>query len=141
MWGMMWGAEDIAASLGSSRSRTDGRYHSPFLFARNLCLISAAAIGVVAIDTVTTDIDDLVALEDEAVAARRDGFLAKAVIHPKHVDVVNAALTPSDDEVAWGRQIVKAFDDNPTSGVVSINGKMIDKPHLSAAVKILAVLN
>jgi citrate lyase subunit beta/citryl-CoA lyase len=140
LWGMMWGAEDLAASLGSSRNRTDGRYHSPFLLARDLCLISAAAAGVVAIDTIATDIDDLAALKDEAVAARRDGFLAKAVIHPKHVDVVNAALTPTDEEVAWARQIVKAFDDNPNSGVVKIDGKMIDKPHLRAAVKILALV-
>jgi citrate lyase subunit beta/citryl-CoA lyase len=140
LWGMMWGAEDLAASLGSSRNRTDGRYHSPFLLARDLCLISAAAAGVVAIDTIATDIDDLAALKDEAVAARRDGFLAKAVIHPKHVDVVNAALTPTDEEVAWARQIVRAFDDNPNSGVVKIDGKMIDKPHLRAAVKILALV-
>ena len=47
LWGMMWGAEDLAASLGSSRNRTDGRYHSPFLLARDLCLISAAAAGMV----------------------------------------------------------------------------------------------
>lgn len=140
MWGMMWGAEDLAASLGSSRNRTDGRYHSPFLLARDLCLISAAAAGVVAIDTIATDIDDLAALKDETVAARRDGFLAKAVIHPKHVDVVNAALTPNDEEVTWAQQIVKAFDDNPNSGVVKIDGKMIDKPHLRAAVKILALV-
>jgi citrate lyase subunit beta/citryl-CoA lyase len=140
LWGMMWGAEDLAASLGSSRNRTEGRYHSPFLLARDLCLISAAAAGVVAIDTIATDIDDLAALKNEAVAARRDGFLAKAVIHPKHVDVVNAALTPTDEEVAWARQIVKAFDDNPNSGVVKIDGKMIDKPHLRAAEKILALV-
>ncbi|MGN6286765.1 MAG: HpcH/HpaI aldolase/citrate lyase family protein [Afipia sp.] len=141
LWGMMWGAEDLAASLGSSRNRTDGRYHSPFLLARDLCLISAAATGVVAIDTIATDIDDLAALKDEAVAARRDGFLAKAVIHPKHVDVVNAALTPTDEEVTWARQITKAFEDNPNSGVVKIDGKMIDKPHLRAAEKILALVN
>lgn len=141
LWGMMWGAEDLAASLGSSRNRTDGRYHNPFLLARDLCLISAAAAGVVAIDTIATDIDDLAALKDEAVAARRDGFLAKAVIHPKHVDVVNSALTPTDEEVTWARQITKAFEDNPNSGVVKIDGKMIDKPHLRAAEKILALVN
>ncbi|KQW20503.1 citrate lyase [Afipia sp. Root123D2] len=140
LWGMMWGAEDLAASLGASRNSTDGRYHSPFLLARDLCLISAAAAGVVAIDTIATDIDNLAALKDETVAARRDGFLAKAVIHPKHVDVVNAAMTPTDEEVVWARNIVKAFDDNPNSGVVKIDGKMIDKPHLRAAIKILGLV-
>src|ERR1700738_4307300 len=99
LWGMMWGAEDLAASLGASRNRTAGRYHGPFLLARDLCLISAAGAG----------------------------------------GVVNAAFMPTDEEIAWSRKIVKAFDDNPNSGVVKIDGKMIDKPHLRAAVKILAL--
>ena len=139
LWGMMWGAEDLAASLGASRNRTGSRYHGPFLLARDLCLISAAAAGVVAIDTIATDINDLDALREEAIAARQDGFLAKAVIHPKHVDVVNAAFMPTDEEIAWSEKVVKAFNDNPTSGVVKIDGKMIDKPHLRAAEKILAL--
>lgn len=138
LWGMMWGAEDLAASLGASRNRTDGRFHSPFLLARDLCLISAAAAGVVAIDTIATDIDDLAALKEEAIAARRDGFLSKAVIHPKHVDVVNAAFLPTDEEITWSRKVVKAFDDNPDAGVIRLEGKMLDKPHLRAAMKILA---
>jgi citrate lyase subunit beta/citryl-CoA lyase len=139
LWGMMWGAEDLAASLGASRNRTGGRFHGPFLLARDLCLISAAAAGVVAIDTIATDINDLDALREESIAARQDGFLAKAVIHPKHVDVVNAAFMPTEEEIAWSEKIVKAFNDNPTSGVVKIDGKMIDKPHLRAAEKILAL--
>ena len=80
------------------------------------------------------------ALREESIAARQDGFLAKAVIHPKHVDVVNAAFLPTDEEIAWSEKVVKAFNDNPSSGVVKIDGKMIDKPHLRAAVKILALV-
>jgi hypothetical protein len=71
---------------------------------------------VVAIDTIATDIDDLAGLREEAIAARRDGFLAKAVIHPRHVDVVNAAFMPTEEEIAWSQKVVKAFDDNPDSG-------------------------
>src|SRR5438046_7934784 len=56
LWGMMWGAEDLAASLGASRNRIGGRFHGPFLLARDLCLISAAAAGVVASDTLGHDI-------------------------------------------------------------------------------------
>src|SRR5882762_4964415 len=138
LWGMMWGAEDLAASLGASRNRTDGRYHSPFVLARDLCLIGAAAAGVVAIDTIATDINDLEALRQESIAARQDGFQSKAVIHPKHVDVVNAAFMPTDEEVAWSKRVVAAFEGNP-SGVVKMDGKMIDKPHLRAAEKILAL--
>ncbi|MBR0694785.1 CoA ester lyase [Bradyrhizobium lablabi] len=138
LWGMMWGAEDLAASLGASRNRTDGRYHSPFVLARDLCLIGAAAAGVVAIDTIATDISDLDALKAEAIAARQDGFLAKAVIHPKHVDIVNAAFMPTDEEIEWSKRVVAAFAGN-SSGVVKMDGKMLDKPHLRAAEKILAL--
>lgn len=137
LWGMMWGAEDLAASLGASGNRSNNRFHSPFVLARDLCLIAAAAAGVVAIDTIATDIDDLEALETESIEARRDGFLAKAVIHPKHVDIVNAAFLPTDQEIAWSERVVAAFKEN-SSGVVRIDGKMLDKPHLRAAQKILA---
>jgi citrate lyase subunit beta/citryl-CoA lyase len=136
---MMWGAEDLAASLGASRNRSNGRFSGPFLLARDLCLISAASIGVVAIDTVTPDIDDLAALKEEAIVARQDGFRSKAVIHPKHVDVVNAAFLPTEEELARARKIVQAFDDNPNSGVVKVDGKMVDKPHLRAALNTLAL--
>ena len=138
LWGMMWGAEDLAASLGASKNRTGTRYHGPFLLARDLCLIAAAAAGVVPIDTIAADINDLEALKAESIAARHDGFLAKAVIHPKHVDVVNAAFMPTEEEIAFSERVVAAFAGNP-SGVVKMDGKMLDKPHLRAAEKILAL--
>src|SRR5262247_3453826 len=127
LWGMMWGAED----LGASRNRTDGRFNSPFVLARDLCLIAAAAAGVVPIDTIAADINDLEGLKAESIAARRDGFLAKAVIHPKHVDIVNAAFMPTEEEIAWSERVVAACAGNP-SGVVKMDGKMLDKPHLRA---------
>jgi citrate lyase subunit beta / citryl-CoA lyase len=138
LWGMMWGAEDLAASLGATRNRTGGRFNSPFVLARDLCLIAAAAAGVVPIDTIAAEIDDLDTLKAESIAARQDGFLAKAVIHPKHVDVVNAAFMPTDEEIAWSERVVAAFAGNP-SGVVKMDGMMLDKPHLRAAEKILAM--
>ena len=55
------------------------------------------------------------------------------------IDVVNAAFMPTSEEIAWSQKVVKAFDDNPNSGAVKIDGKMIDKPHLRAAEKILAL--
>lgn len=137
LWGLMWGGEDLSAAIGALRNRTDGRFHSPYLLARDLCLIASGAAGVVAIDTIYADIDDLDGLKDEALAARRDGFLCKAVIHPKHIDVVNAAFTPSAEELAHAQKIIDAFAQNPTAGVVRVDGKMVDKPHLRAAQKTL----
>lgn len=139
LWGLMWGGEDLSAAIGALRNRTDGRFHSPYLLARDLCLLAAAAAGVVAIDTIYAEIDNLDGLKEEALAARRDGFLSKAMIHPKHVDIVNAAFTPSEQELAHARTIVDEFARNPTAGVVRIGGKMVDKPHLRSAQKVLAL--
>jgi citrate lyase subunit beta/citryl-CoA lyase len=137
--GMMWGAEDLAASLGATENGSGGRFHSPYLLARDMCLIGAAAAEVAAIDTVYTDIENLAGLEVETRNARRDGFSAKALIHPKHVDIVNAAFEPSAAERAWAEKIVAAFASNPTLGTLRVDGRMIDKPHLRAARKILGI--
>lgn len=136
LWGLMWGAEDLIASLGATTNREDGVLLDSFRLARTLCLAGAAAAGVVAVDTVATTIDDLDAVAEEARAARRDGFRAKGVIHPKHVEVVNTAFRPTEGEIAWARRIMEAFAGGGT-GVVKIDGQMIDKPHLRAAEKIL----
>ncbi len=136
--GLMWGAEDLAASLGATENASGGVFHSPFRLARDMCLFAAASAGVAAIDTVYTDIDNLAGLEAETRAARRDGFTAKALIHPKHIDIVNAAFAPTTAEIAWAEKVVKAFADNAALGTFRLDGKMIDKPHLRAAQKILA---
>ena len=139
LWGMMWGAEDLAASFGATNNRNNGVYSEPFRLARNLCLAGAAAAGVVAIDTVCTDISDVSTVTEESAAARRDGFGAKAVIHPNHIAPVNMAFTPSEEDIAWAERIVAAFASDPSAGVVKIDGKMIDKPHERQARKILGM--
>ncbi|MEH6507555.1 MAG: CoA ester lyase [Sulfitobacter litoralis] len=140
LWGIMWGGEDLMASLGATENNVDGAFTGPFQLARNLCLMGAAAAGIVAIDTVSTRIHDLNHVEAEARAARRDGFAAKAVIHPSHVEIVNTAFTPTQAEAEWAQKVMRAFQDNPDAGVVTIDGRMIDKPHARAAGKILAAL-
>lgn len=137
--GLMWGAEDLSASLGATEKATGGVFHSPYRLARDLCLMAAAAAEVAAIDTVYTDIDNLTGLEQETRAARRDGFSAKALIHPKHVDIVNAAFEPTDVERTWAEKVIAAFAGNPNSGTLRLDGMMIDKPHLRAAQKILGL--
>jgi citrate lyase subunit beta / citryl-CoA lyase len=135
--GLMWGAEDLAASLGATENGQAGTFHSPYRLARDLCLVGAAAADVTAIDTVYTDIENLAGLELETRIARRDGFSAKALIHPKHVDIVNAAFEPSAEERAWAEKVIAAFAASPDLGTLRLDGKMIDKPHLRAAKKIL----
>ena len=138
LWGMTWGAEDLAASLGALANRKDGDWLDPYRLARSLCLTAAAANGVVAIDAVCVDIGDLDRLSAETAAARRDGFGAKAVIHPSHIDVVNAGFTPAAAEVEWARKVVAAFAAENAGGVLRLEGKMLDQPHLRAAENVLA---
>lgn len=137
LWGLMWGGEDLAAALGGHVNRADGRWLAPYEHARTLCLAGAAAAGVVAVDTVSVDIQDLARLAQEACEARRDGFGAKAVIHPSHVEPVNAAFAPTEDELAWAQRIVAAYAAQPSAGVLRLDGKMVDKPHLRAARRLL----
>ncbi|WP_306155121.1 CoA ester lyase [Roseovarius sp. MMSF_3281] len=138
LWGMMWGAEDLAASLGARQNAENGIYHEPFRLARNLCLAGAAAAGVVAVDTICATLNDLDALEAEARIARRDGFGAKAVIHPNHIAPVNRAFQPTGQEMQWAQKVMDAFAANPDAGVVNIDGQMVDKPHERTARIILA---
>lgn len=137
LWGLTWGAEDLAADVGTLANRVDGRYTEPFRLARSLCLFGAAAAGVNAIDTVCIDLDNDAVVASESLEARRDGFTGKMAIHPKHIDAINAAFTPSAEEVAWARKILAAFEANPNVGAFRLEGKMIDRPHLRAAKRVL----
>lgn len=137
LWGLMWGAEDLSASLGASANRKDGRWLDPYLMARSLCLAGAAAAGVAVIDTVETDIGDLERVRLASIEGRRDGFSGKAVIHPKHVDVVNETFSPTEEERAWAQRVIAAFAADPDAGVVRLGDTMLDKPHLRAARRLL----
>jgi citrate lyase subunit beta / citryl-CoA lyase len=137
LWGMTWGAEDLSADLGSLAPREGAQLTEPYRLARSLCLYAAAAAQVRAIDTVCVDLDDLSVVTAESTIARRDGFVGKAAIHPKHVEPINAAFTPSAAEREFAERIVAAFDANPNTGAFRLDGKMIDRPHLRAALRIL----
>lgn len=135
--GMMWGAEDLSAELGASENYRDGQYTEPFRLARNLCLIAARAAGVVPIDTVFSDFRDTEGLKGLCQTARRDGFEAKAAIHPGQVETINATFAPTEAEIGWARRVVTLFRESG-SGVASLDGKMLDMPHLRSAQKILS---
>jgi citrate lyase subunit beta/citryl-CoA lyase len=138
--GLTWGAEDLPAAIGASTSREeDGRFTPPYELARSLCLFGAAAAGVAPIETVYPAFRDLDGLAAYAARARRDGFTGMMVIHPAQVDVINAAFTPSEAEVAHAQAVIAAFEANPGAGALSLDGKMIDRPHLVQARRTLAM--
>jgi citrate lyase subunit beta/citryl-CoA lyase len=88
--GLAWVSEALAADLGAETTRLpDGAWSGAFALARSLTLIGAAAAEVAAIDAPFADVDDLEGLRAEALAARRDGFVAKLALHPSQVRVIN----------------------------------------------------
>ncbi len=102
-------------------------------------LLSAAAAGVAALDTPWPDPRDADGLAREAAVAARDGFAGKLCIHPAQIGPVNAAFTPSQEQVAWARQVRDGFAARPGAGVLTLDGKMVDKPHLKLAERILSL--
>lgn len=135
--GLMWGGEDLSAAIGATTNRDDqGRYTGPFALARNLCLLAACAADVAPIDAVFTDFRDGTGLRSEADAARRDGFSAKAAIHPSQVEIINRCFTPTDDERRWAERVVAAFQSS-AKGAVQLDGIMLDAPHLKQARRII----
>ncbi|MGY6552524.1 MAG: HpcH/HpaI aldolase/citrate lyase family protein [Erythrobacter sp.] len=136
---MSWGAEDLSSALGAREQRgDDGEYSHTYEMARSLCLIGASAAGVAPIETVQPEFRDLAALEKRARRVRAQGFAGMLAIHPAQVAPINAAFTPSAEELAHARAIVQAFADNPGAGTVGLNGAMLDRPHLVLAQRLLA---
>ena len=136
---MSWGAEDLSAALGaSSKYNANAELAFTYKLARSLCLAGAAAAGVQPVDGVFADFRDEEGLRTEAEAAAREGFTGKLAIHPDQVAAINAAFTPSAAEVEHARAIVEAFDAQPDAGVLSVGGRMVDRPHLLQARRVLA---
>jgi citrate lyase subunit beta/citryl-CoA lyase len=136
---LTWGAEDLSATLGATTNKLDnGEWTFPYQVARALCLFAAAAAGTQALDTLYSDYTDLAGLERACLTSRRDGFSGRVAIHPAQVPIINAAYAPSPAEVEAAQRVVQAFAAQPNAGVISLDGKMYDMPHLIAAQRTLA---
>jgi citrate lyase subunit beta/citryl-CoA lyase len=136
---MTWGAEDLADSVGASENRNpDGSYGFTYELARSLCLLGAAAAGVAPIETIQGDFRDVDGLRRRAAKVRADGYRGMLAIHPAQVEVINAAFTPTAEELAEAREIVELFAAHPGVGAIGHNGAMLDRPHLARAQALLA---
>jgi citrate lyase subunit beta/citryl-CoA lyase len=135
---LTWGAEDLADSIGAgSNLNPDGSYSFTFELARSLCLLGAAAAGVSAVDTIQADFRDLDGLRARAEKVRREGYRGMLAIHPAQVEVINAAFTPTGEEIAEAQEIVDLFAANPGVGAIGYKGGMLDRPYLSRAMQLL----
>ena len=136
--GLTWGAEDLPAAIGATAAREpDGRYTAPIETVRSLALFAAHAAGVRAIETVYPNFRDVEGLAAYAARGARDGFTGMMAIHPDQVAVINRAFTPSEAEIAAARAIVDAFAAKPQAGVLAVDGRMVDAPHLAHAHRLL----
>lgn len=136
--GVTWGAEDLSAAIGAVSNREeDGSFSPLYQWAASLCLTAAAAAGVPPIDTLHADFRDAAGLAAACRASRRRGFRGRIAIHPDQVETINAAYSPSEAEIAHARRIVEAFAAQPEAGTLSIDGVMVDKPHLTQALRTL----
>src|SRR3546814_1990414 len=123
--------------MGAERNRDEaGMYLGPFQMARDQTLLAAIEAGVSAVDAVFTDFRDEAGLMREARAAKALGFTGKMAIHPAQVPVIHAAFRPEPAEVDWARAVIAALDATG-EGVASLNGVMLDRPHLVRARQIL----
>ena len=138
---LTWGVEDLSAAMGLPRVRDA---HNQYLdiprYARVMCTVAASAAGIDAMDTVFTDIADLDGLRRECEDAVAMGFTGKISIHPSQIEVINAAFTPSPEELAEARELVAQFDEHAARGVYAFRfkGQMVDAPHLTRARKVIA---
>jgi citrate lyase subunit beta/citryl-CoA lyase len=141
LMGHSWGGEDLMADLGAlAKGPAPGVYDDTFKLARTINLLASVAAGVTAYDTVYPDIKNIEGLRAEARDARRMGYGGKIAIHPDQVAIIHEVFTPSEAEIAWSRRVVETFESNPSSGVLTLDGKMLDKPHLTLARRMLARL-
>ncbi|MCM3656772.1 aldolase/citrate lyase family protein [Agromyces mediolanus] len=129
---LMWGAEDLMASLGGTSSRfSDGRYRDVARHARSQVRLAAAAYGVAAVDAVHLDLDDDAGLRAEADDAVALGFEATACVHPRQVELVRAAYRPDPGALAEARAVLAAAAGE--GGVFAYEGRMVDAPLLRQA--------
>jgi len=133
---LTWGSEDLAGDIGAREIRTGNGFTEPFALARSLALFGASAAGVAAIDTVFADFRDPDGLRAEARRAARDGFAGKLAIHPAQVPVINAAFTPTAEEVEMADRVIEAVEQG--GGVAQVDGRMVDLAHVRQARRVLA---
>ena len=128
------GTNDLAAELRC----TPGDDRAPLLAALSHVVLAARAHGLVALDGVCNRLDDAAAIERECRQAAAWGFDGKTLIHPGQIAAANAAFTPDAAAVAHARAVIAAFAD-PTAGALRIDGRMVERLHLAAAHRIVAI--
>ncbi len=135
--GIALGAEDYVTDLKTSRS-SDG---IELLFARSMILQAARSAGISALDTVFSDVNDEEGLIAEAKHIKQLGFDGKSVINPRQIQPIIDIFTPTTKEIQKAKAVMEAIAEanRRGSGVVSLNGKMIDRPIVLRAERVISL--
>ena len=131
--GIAIGAEDFVTDMHTTRS-PEG---TEILVARSLLVMAARAAGIMALDTVYSDVNNEEGFEKEVRLAKQLGFDGKSVIHPNQIPIVNAVYTPTKAEIEKALRVVAAIKEAESkgSGVIAVDGKMVDKPIVERALR------
>lgn len=137
MMGIALGAEDYCANLKTQRSK-DG---DELRLARETIVVAARAAGIDALDTVYSNLNDMETFRREVEYIKTLGFDGKSIINPRQIEVVNEVFTPSEKDIQKAKAIVAAIKEaeKKGSGVISLNGKMIDRPVVIRAERTIAL--
>ena len=135
--GIALGAEDYVTNMKTQRY-PDGQELS---FARNMILHSARAAGIAAIDTVYSDVENLEGFQAEVRLIKQLGFDGKSVINPRQIPLVHAIYEPTEKEIQAAKEVIWGIQEAEAkgSGVISVNGKMVDKPIVERAERVIAL--
>jgi citrate lyase subunit beta / citryl-CoA lyase len=128
---VLFGAEDYTADMGVRRTKNG----EEILYGRNRVATACRALGVDAIDTPYTDVEDQEGLSEDTFKARNLGFTGKAAINPRQVDVIHRAFAPQTHEINYATRVMEAMEqaEREGKGVFSLDGKMVDAPIISRA--------
>lgn len=137
--GIALGAEDYVTSMKTRRYPE--RNSDEIFFARSMIVHAARATGIAALDTVFSNVNDSETLRKETEFIKQLGFDGKSVINPRQIGVVNSVFTPTEKEIKNAIDVMHAIEDAEAkgSGVIALNGKMIDKPIVERAERVLAL--
>ena len=135
--GIALGAEDYVTDLKTSRSPGG----IELLFGRSMILLAARAAGIDAIDTVYSDVNNEEGFRAEVELIHQLGFDGKSIINPRQIKTVHQVYTPTEKEIAKAQAVMEAIEEarRKGSGVISLNGKMVDRPIVLRAQRVLAL--
>lgn len=135
--GIALGAEDYVTNM-KTRRHPDGQ---ELFFARSMILHAARAAGIAAIDTVYSDVDNTEGFEAEVRLIKQLGFDGKSVINPRQIPLVNTIYAPTEKEIQNAKEVIWGIREAEAkgSGVISVNGKMVDKPIVERAERVIAL--